>query len=145
MDDQWTPRFWGVTDVVSGASRRVRKEIGRRQNQLGQTLGNASVLPEGAMPPILLEGTMPPILLVHPSFGTTPKFYMSPTTSIRGPDDMLSSPLGQHILDYEPSRGFVILAFATFDGSTDPYDHMLHYNQAIVYEGLVSLVPQALA
>ena len=44
---------------------------------------------------------------------------------------MLSSPLRQHILDYEPSRGFAIPAFTTFDGSTDPYDHMLHYNQAM--------------
>ena len=45
---------------------------------------------------------------------------------------MLFSPLRQHILSYEPPRGFVIPAFATFDGSTDPYDHMLHYNQAII-------------
>ena len=45
---------------------------------------------------------------------------------------MLSSPQGQHILDYEPPRGFVIPAFATFDDSTDPYDHMLHYNQAMI-------------
>ena len=44
---------------------------------------------------------------------------------------MLSSPLGQHILDYEPPRGFVIPAFTMFDGSTNPYDHMLHYNQAM--------------
>ena len=42
---------------------------------------------------------------------------------------MLSSPLGQHILDYEPPRRFDILTFTMFDGSTDPYDHMLHYNQ----------------
>ena len=45
---------------------------------------------------------------------------------------MLSSPLGQHILDYEPSRKFVIQAFATFDGSTNPYNHMLRYNQAMI-------------
>ena len=45
---------------------------------------------------------------------------------------MLSLPLGQHILDYEPPHGFVILAFATFDGSTNPYDHMLHYNQVMI-------------
>ena len=44
---------------------------------------------------------------------------------------MLSSPLGQHILDYEPPHGFVILAFTMFDGSANPYDHMLHYNQAM--------------
>ena len=45
---------------------------------------------------------------------------------------MLSSSLGQHILDYEPPHRFVILAFATFDGSADPYYHILHYNQAII-------------
>ena len=44
---------------------------------------------------------------------------------------MLSSPLWQHILDYEPPRGFVIPSFNTFNGSADPYDHMLHYNQAM--------------
>ena len=45
---------------------------------------------------------------------------------------MLSSPLGQHILDYEPPRGFVIPPFAMYDGSSDPYDHMLHFNQAMI-------------
>ena len=37
---------------------------------------------------------------------------------------MMSSPLGQHILDYEPPRGFVIPPFAMYDDSSDPYDHM---------------------
>ena len=27
---------------------------------------------------------------------------------------------------------FVITAFATFDGYVDPYDHMLHYNAAMI-------------
>ena len=45
---------------------------------------------------------------------------------------MLSSPLGQHILDYEPPRGFVIPPFSMYDGSSDPYDHMLHFNQAMI-------------
>ena len=44
---------------------------------------------------------------------------------------MLSSPLGRHILNYEPPRRFVIPAFTMFDGSTDPYNHILHYNQAM--------------
>ena len=44
---------------------------------------------------------------------------------------MLSSSLGQHILDYEQSHGFVILAFITFDGSAKSHDHILHYNQAM--------------
>ena len=65
----------------------------------------------------------------HPAYGTTPTFYVPPATLIPRLDDMLSSSLGQHILDYEPPRGFAILAFTMFDGSANPYDHMLHYNQ----------------
>ena len=42
---------------------------------------------------------------------------------------MLSSPLRRHILDYETPFGFVVQAFNMFEGSTGPYDHMLHYNQ----------------
>ena len=45
---------------------------------------------------------------------------------------MLSSPLGQHILSYEPLRGVVIPSFSMYDGSFDPYDHMLHFNQAMI-------------
>ena len=45
---------------------------------------------------------------------------------------MLFSPLGQHILDYESCHEFVIHALATFDGSSEPYDHMLRYNQAMI-------------
>ena len=45
---------------------------------------------------------------------------------------MLFLPLGQHILDYEPPRGFVILTFAMFNGFTNPYNHMLHYNQVMI-------------
>ena len=45
---------------------------------------------------------------------------------------MLFSPLGQHIIDYEPPRRFVIPAFTMFNDSTDPYDHTLHYNQAMI-------------
>ena len=81
---------------------------------------------------MLPTGIIPPIPLVHPTFSTGPTFYMPPVALIRGLDNMLSSPLRQHILDYEPPYGFVILAFAMFDGSSDPYDHMLHYNQAMI-------------
>ena len=94
-----------------------------RQNQPDRTLGNALIFP---------VGTMPPMSFVHPAYGTRPTFYMPPSSLIQRHDDMLSSLLGQYILDYEPPRGFAIPAFATFNGSTDPYDHMLHYNQAMI-------------
>ena len=84
------------------------------------------------VPLIFPIGMMPPIPFVHPTFGTGTTFYMPQAALIRRPNDMLSSPLGQHILDYEPPRGFVIPAFATFYGSTDTYDHMLYYNQAMI-------------
>ena len=45
---------------------------------------------------------------------------------------MLSTPLGQHILDYDPPRGFSIPPFAMYDGSSDLYDDMLHFNQAMI-------------
>ena len=45
---------------------------------------------------------------------------------------MFSSPLGQHILDYEPPHGFVILAFSTFNGFVDPYDLILLYNKTMI-------------
>ena len=57
---------------------------------------------------------------------------MPTSTTIWGPEDMLSSPLGQHILSYEPLRSFVIPSFARYDGYSDSYDHMLHFNQAMM-------------
>ena len=99
------------------------READRRQNQPIQVLGNESILP---------VGTMPPLPLIHPAFGTGPTFYMSPVALICRPDDILSLTLGQHSLDYEPIHGFVIPPFAKFDGSVDPYDHMLYYNQTMI-------------
>ena len=83
------------------------------------------------MPPVFPFGTMPPMPLIHPAFGTGPMFYMPPVTLICRLDDMLSTPLEQHILDFEPPREFFILDFTTFDGSADLYNHMLHYNQVM--------------
>ena len=103
-------------DVVNGTSRRVRRETSKRQNQPIQAPRNVSVLLEGAMPPVLPVGTMSPMSIVHPAFGTEPTFYMPSTALIRRSDDMLSLPLGQHILDYELPHGFVIPAFSMFDG-----------------------------
>ena len=77
---------------------------------------------------MLPAGTIALVSLLHLAFGKGSTFYMPPAPLIRGPDNMLSSPLGQLILDYEPPHRFVIPAFIMFDGFADPYDHMLHYN-----------------
>ena len=113
----------GVPEGPLGFMRLIRVGIlqaGRMQNQPVQALENASVLPEGTMPPILPVGMMPPMSLVYHAFGIRPTFDTSPATLICRPDDMLSSHLGKHILNYEPPRGFVIPAFAKFNGSAAP-------------------------
>ena len=58
------------------------------------------------------------------------KWYLHPPSGDRR--TCFSPPLGRHILDYDPPRGFSIPPFAIYDGSSDPYDHMLHYNQAMI-------------
>ena len=45
---------------------------------------------------------------------------------------MLSSPLSPHILSYEPPCGFIMPSFAMYDGSINPYDHMLQFNQTMI-------------
>ena len=45
---------------------------------------------------------------------------------------MLSSPLDQHILNYDPPHGFSLPSFAMYDGSSDPYNHILHFNQVMI-------------
>ena len=110
------------SDANSGASRKARREADRRHYGPGQASRNPSVFPSCTLP------LVPP---AHLAFGTKPTFYIPPMTLIRRPNDMLSSPLGQHILDYKQPRGFFILAFTAFYGLVDPYDHMLHYNQAM--------------
>ena len=72
-----------------------------------------------------------PIQSIYSVFGARPALYMLPIAAIRGPNDILSLPLRQHILDYEPPRGFIMPTFVMFNGSIDPYDHMLHYNQVM--------------
>ena len=55
--------------------------------------GNASALPTGVV------SSAP---LVYPAFNTGPTLYIPLVAVIRSLDDMLSSPLRQHILNYEP-------------------------------------------
>ena len=69
---------------------------------------------------------------VHHPFGAASVPHLVSFSIVRGLEDMMSSSLGPHILSYEPPRGFVMLSFSMYDGSTDPYDHMLHFNQTMI-------------
>ena len=73
-----------------------------------------------------------PTATMYPPFGAAPAPQVIFSSAVRGSQDMLSTPLGHHILDYDPPYGFSIPPFAMYDDSSDPYDHMLHYNQAMI-------------
>ena len=77
-------------------------------------------------------GFPPPIPSIYPPFGIGPASQMIFSSAVRGPKDMLSTPLEQHILDYNPPCGFSIPPFAMYDESFDLYDHMLHFNKAMI-------------
>ena len=108
---------------ASSKHRRVRREISRERRQSEQAPENV---------PTWHRGVALPLSFMHPTFGAAPALHMLTSTTVRGLEDMLSSPMGRHILSYEPPRGFVILSFSMYDGSSDPYDHMLHFNQAMI-------------
>ena len=82
--------------------------------------------------PTRFEGVAPHFLPTQYSFGVTLALHAASYPPGRGPHDRLSSPLGQHVLDYEPPRGFNIPSFSMYNGSSYPYDLMLHFNQAMI-------------
>ena len=47
---------------------------------------------------------------------------------------MLSTLFGPHIINYEPSRGFIVPKFTTYDGTSDPFDHIMHYRQLMTLD-----------
>ena len=84
------------------------------------------------MLPTWHRGIAPPLPFMYPTFGAALAPHMLTSTIVRGLEDNLSSSLGQHFLSYEPLSGFVIPSFTMYDVSFDPYDHMLHFNQAMI-------------
>ena len=103
--------------------RRIRREISRERRQSEQAPENV---------PTWHRGAASSLLFMYPTFGVAPAPHMLTSTTVRGLENMLSSPLGQHILSYEPPPGFAIPYFSMYDGSSDSYDHMLHLNQAMI-------------
>ena len=99
--------------------RRVRREANKDRRQSEPAHEYALERPEGFAP--LVPSKYPP-------FGVATAPHMFFSSALRGPN----SPLGQNILDYDPPRGFSILSFAMYDGCSNPYDHMLHFNQVMI-------------
>ncbi|KAL6327142.1 hypothetical protein AAG906_014960 [Vitis piasezkii] len=49
-------------------------------------------------------------------------------------DDMLSTPFDPHIIIYEPSRGFILPKFMTYDETRNPFDHIMHFRQLMTFD-----------
>nr|CAN63300.1 hypothetical protein VITISV_044138 [Vitis vinifera] len=49
-------------------------------------------------------------------------------------DDILSTPFCSHIIHYEPPRGFLVPKFSTYDGSSDPFNYIMHYRQLMTLD-----------
>ena len=49
-------------------------------------------------------------------------------------DDMLSTPFDPHIIIYEPSRGFILPKFMTYDETHNPFDHIIHFRQLMTFD-----------
>ena len=105
--------------AMSGARRRVLKGANRDRPR-------SESAPEHI--PTRFGGMAPRFLPEQHPFREPPTLHATFYPPVRGPYDMLSSPLGQHILDYEPPHRFFIPPFAMYDSSSYPYDHMLHFN-----------------
>ncbi|RVW18079.1 hypothetical protein CK203_109225 [Vitis vinifera] len=49
-------------------------------------------------------------------------------------DDMLSTPFCSYTIHYKPPRGFLVPKFSTYDGSSDPFNHIMHYRQLMTLD-----------
>lgn len=49
-------------------------------------------------------------------------------------DDMLSTSFDLHIISYEPPREFLVPNFIVYNGTSDPFDHLLHYRQLMTLD-----------
>ena len=108
---------------VSGMCRRIHKEVGRDRR-------HSEMAPESMLSQH--GGMAPPVPFIYPTAGEPPSPHLVSFTTVWGPEDILSSPLGQHILSYELPCGFAIPPFDMYDDSSNPYDHMLHFNQVMI-------------
>ena len=76
------------------------------------------------------HATHQPVLRV----GRDPLNAAPPGSISKRIDDMFSTPFSSRIINYEPPQGFIIPKFSTYDGSSDPFDHIMHYRQLMTID-----------
>ena len=49
-------------------------------------------------------------------------------------DDKLSTPFNPYIINYESSRGFIVTKFTTYDGTSNLFDHIMHFKHLMTLD-----------
>ena len=121
-------------DKRSGLSNTMRAWLGSQTPSVG---GKPCI-------EITLEARLGPsnatIMSEWPSH--PPKQRQAETPADRAPldsvnqrlDDMLSKSFDPHIINYKPSKGFTVPKFMTYDGTSNPFDHIMHYRQLMTLD-----------
>ena len=47
---------------------------------------------------------------------------------------MLSTPFSPRVINYEPPKVFLVPKFSVYDGFSDPFDHIMHYQQLMTLD-----------
>ena len=47
---------------------------------------------------------------------------------------MLSTPFRPYIINYKSLRGFMVLKFTTYDITSDPFNHIMHYRKLMTLD-----------
>ena len=47
---------------------------------------------------------------------------------------MFSTLFNPHIINYDPPRGFMVSKFSKYDGTSDSFDHIMHYKQLMTLD-----------
>ena len=86
-------------------------------------LGPSTMTPmlEKTLPTTKAEAEVLPTLALTDSFS-------------RRLDDMLSMPFSPHIINYELPRGFIVSKFIMYDGTGEPFDHIMHFRQLMTLD-----------
>lgn len=62
-----------------------------------------------------------------------PVIRVPPSFVSRWLDGMLSISFGPHIINYEPSKGFIVPKFMTYERISDSFDHIMHFKQLMTF------------
>ncbi|RVX22894.1 hypothetical protein CK203_008141 [Vitis vinifera] len=57
-----------------------------------------------------------------------------PTSQSHPPSRTIPHTMRLHIIHYDPPRGFLVPKFSAYDGSSDPFDHIMHYRQLMTLD-----------